>query len=49
MQISCIEPDAGGRFVVKDVNGFGLAFINSSPKCEYLTRVDALVIAQAIF
>jgi hypothetical protein len=43
-----VEADAGGRFVVKDANGFRLAFINSSPKGEYLTPVEALVIAQAI-
>jgi hypothetical protein len=43
-----VEPDAGGRFVVRDSNGFALVYINSSSNGEYLTPAEALVIAQAI-
>ena len=47
-----VEPNEAGNFVIKDANGFTLAYVyaRSDPALhdQYLTPAEALVIAEAI-
>lgn len=47
-----VEATEGGQFVVKDANGFGLAYVyarrDAALRDKYLTPAEALTIAETI-